>query len=115
MSNISAKIFEAASTKPYGGFEIADDSYLYRSPFGQVDLFASVFCTTVQSKWHTIAMIPDGFGPNTYRKVEARVVNNDGTCTTIECYCYANGNINVFNILPTGQYTIEVFGSYLIL
>lgn len=51
--------------------------FINRSAFGQVDLFMSVFGITVQSKWYTIAMVPDGFKPTTYRKVKNHVVNND--------------------------------------
>ena len=113
MDNVSAKIFEAATAMPYGGYEIADDSYLYRGSFGQVDLYVNVFCTTVTRTWHTIALIPDGFQPNRYRKMTAYIKQNDGTLFCLECYAYDNGNINVCNPLPTGQYHICVLGSYI--
>ena len=106
-------MFTAAYAMPVSGYEIHPDSYIHRSNFGQVDLYAKVTCVTVQDTWHTIAMLPSGYRPNIFRRMEAHIVNNDGTFTPIECYIYSNSNINVFNKRETGQYHIEVFGSYI--
>ena len=113
ISEINSKMFTAAYAMPVSGYEIHPDSYIHRSNFGQVDLYAKVTCVTVQDTWHTIAMLPSGYRPNIFRRMEAHIVNNDGTFTPIECYIYSNSNINVFNKRETGQYHIEVFGSYI--
>ena len=112
MSDVSGKLFTAASSTPYSGYDVAADSYIHRSAFGQVDLYAKVACIIVQSKWHTIAIIPTGLCPDIHRRIDACIINNDGTYTPIGCYIYNNGNINVFSTLPTGEYNVEVFGSY---
>ena len=98
---------------PYGGYDVHADSYIHISDFGQVDLYGKITCTIVQGTWHTVAMLPQGARPNVHRRMAAYIVNDDASLTPVACYIYNGGNINVFNILPTGQYTIEIFGSYI--
>lgn len=110
---LNSKLYDVSSALPVSGYEVYGDSYIHRSTFGQVDLYVNITCVTIQDTWHTIAMLPAGFEPNIHRRIEAHIVNDDGTFNPIGCYIYSNGNINVYNSRDTGQYKIEVYGSYI--
>lgn len=108
-------MYEIGTSKPFGGYQIGSDSYVYRSPFGQIALYIDVRATIVQSTWHTIAFVPDGSRPSQFIKLDAHIMQDDGTLIPIQCFVYSNGDVMVWTDKPNGQYRFHVTGSYFIL
>lgn len=107
-------MYAVGTSKPTSGYTVYDDSYLHRSPFGQVDISLNAKVTTVKNTWTTVGFVETGYRPSQFKELSGYLLPNDGVPIAINCYIYNDGNIKVYNRIDTGNYNIHVFGSYFI-
>ena len=108
-------MFEVGTSKPTSGYQINTDSYVYRSPFGQIVIYIDINATVVQSTWHIVAYVPQGYRPSNFITMDAYIADADGSLMPIYCFVYHDGNVKVLTNKPTGSYRLLINGSYFIL
>ncbi len=113
-TGIADKMFTVGTSKPVSGYAVNQDSYILRSQFGHVDLYLNVDAQTIQNTWNIIGYIPEGYRPPEYIRLVAYISDGSAELTPVHCFAYSNGDIKVYNPLPTGNYYLLIWGSYLI-
>lgn len=113
-AGIADKMFTVGTSKPVSGYAVNQDSYILRSQFGHVDLYLNVDAQTIQNTWNIIGYIPEGYRPPEYIRLVAYISDGSSELTPVHCFAYSNGDIKVYNPLPTGNYYLLIWGSYLI-
>ena len=107
-------MYTVGTTKPTSGYTVSTDSYLHRSSFGQIAIYAQIQATTVQNALHKVAFVEEGYRPGGYAALTAYVSTGNGVLTPVQCFVYSNGDIKIINPLANGSYSVYILGSYFI-
>lgn len=113
-TGIADKMFSIGTSMPTSGYTVYDDSYILRSQFGQIVVYLSINAATIQNTWHLIGYIPDGYRPPKYIRLVAFISGGSIGLTPVHCFAYSNGDIKIFNPMPTDNYNLVIWGSYLV-
>ncbi|MDE6435603.1 MAG: hypothetical protein K2L07_15425 [Lachnospiraceae bacterium] len=114
-TGIKDKMYSAGTSKPISGYTVHDDSYLQRSPFGQIDFYIHITASVIQNQSHIIGYVGVGYRPSNPREVYCTLSNIDGTnLLHVNGAIYPTGEIKVFSPLQTDSYIVYMIGSYFV-